>query len=124
MTYQPLALKHAAFMPAWRASTNSDSWRRNQNTVKFQTSRRLGPVAHAVLVAVMLAVLGLIYLTQITKTSTYGYQINDLNTQKEQLQSEQRDLQVETARLQALEKVQQSNVAQAMTTPTQTNYAN
>lgn len=80
-------------------------------------------MAHAVLVAVMLAVLGLIYLTQITKTSTYGYQINELNTQKEQLLSEQRDLEVEAARLQALEKIQQSSVAKAMEAPKETNYA-
>lgn len=66
----------------------------------------------------------MIYLTQITKTSTYGYQINELNTQKEQLLSEQRDLEVEAARLQALERVQQSGVAKAMETPKETNYAN
>lgn len=110
-------------VPVSSRITTAPTWRRNQNTVKFQASRRLGPVAHTVLIAVMLAVLGLIYLTQITKTSTYGYQINDLNTQKEQLLSDQRDLQVETARLQALEKVQQSNVAKAMESPKQTDYA-
>lgn len=115
MTYQPIALP--------RRADFSQTWRRNQNTVKFQASRKLGPVAHAVLVAVMLAVLGLIYLTQITKTSTYGYQINELNTQKEQLLSEQRDLEVEAARLQALEKIQQSSVAKAMEAPKETNYA-
>ncbi|MGH7196287.1 MAG: hypothetical protein ACREGJ_00790 [Candidatus Saccharimonadales bacterium] len=99
------------------------SWRRNQNTVKFQTGISLGPVSHTVIIAVMLAVLGLIYLTQITKTSTYGYQINELNTQKEELLSEKRDLEVETARLQALERVQQSDVAKALETPSQTDYA-
>src|SRR5688572_8823171 len=127
MTYQPYAATSVrpSFSQTLRSTTpNAGVWRRNQNTVKFQTSRKLGPVAHAVLVAVMLAVLGLIYLTQITKTSTYGYQINDLNTQKEQLLSEQRDLQVEAARLQALEKVQQSSVAKAMEAPKETNYAN
>lgn len=102
---------------------SAQGWRRNQNTVRFQASKRLGPVSHTVLVALMLAVLGLIYLTQITKTSTYGYQINDLNNKKEQLLSEQRDLEVETARLQALEKVQNSSVAKAMETPKQTDYA-
>lgn len=99
------------------------SWRRNQNTVRFKPSKRLGPVSHTVLVALMLAVLGLIYLTQITKTSTYGYEINDLNNQKEQLLSEQRDLEVETARLQALERVSQSGVAAQLGSPAQTDFA-
>lgn len=129
MNYQILAVpRRNSFSQSWRMQTanrsGSSMWRRNQNTVKFQQNRRLGPVAHAVLVAVTLAVLGLIYLTQITKTSAYGYQINDLNTQKEQLLSEQRDLEVEAARLQALEKVQQSSVAKALETPRETSYAN
>lgn len=97
--------------------------RRNQNTVRFKMPVSLGPVSHTVLIALMLAVLGLVYLTQITKTSLFGYQMEGLNKQKEQLVSENSDLQVETARLQALERVQQSNVAKAMTAPAATDYA-
>ena len=97
--------------------------RRNQNTVRFKMPISLGPVSHTVLIALMLAVLGLVYLTQITKTSLFGYQMKDLNNQKEQLMSENSDLQVETARLQALERVQQSNVAKAMAAPAATDYA-
>lgn len=97
--------------------------RRNQNTVRFKLPAGLGPVSHTVLIALMLAILGLVYLTQITKTSVFGYQMEDLNTKKEQLTSENSDLQVETAHLQALERVQQSNVAKAMTAPAATEYA-
>lgn len=97
-------------------------WRRNQNTVKFAVGVNLGPVAHTVLIAIMLCILGLIYLTQITKTSTYGYQLNDLQTKRDQLLSQKRDLEVESARLQALERVQQSNVAKAMVAPASTSY--
>jgi cell division protein FtsL len=99
-------------------------WRRNQNTVKHKLSVGLGPVSHTVLIAIMLCILGLIYLTQITKSSTYGYQINDLNNKKEQLLSDKQDLEVESARLQALERVKQSDVAKAMTTPDSTAYTN
>lgn len=98
--------------------------RRNQNTVRFKFAAGLGPVSHTVLIALMLAVLGLIYLTQITKTSTFGYQLDGLKDKQSQLASENSDLQVESARLQALERVQQSSVAAAMTTPASTEYAN
>lgn len=101
----------------------SQGWRRNQNTVRFKPAKKLGPISHTVLVALMLAVLGLIYLTQITKTSTYGYEINELNNQKEQLLSEQRDLEVESARLQALERVSNSSVAAKLDSPSQTDYS-
>lgn len=99
------------------------SLRRNQNTVRFKTGITLGPVSHTVLIAIMLAVLGLIYLTQITKTSTFGYQLSELDTQKEALLSESRDLEVETARLQALERIEQSDVAAHLQSPAQTDFA-
>lgn len=99
-------------------------WRRNQNTTTFRASKTLGPVAHTVLVVLILAVLGLIYLTQITKTSTYGYQINELETRQNELTAKKQDLQIENARLQALERVQESNVAKALERPASTEYAN
>ncbi len=99
-------------------------WRRNQNTVAFRVKNGLGPVTNTVLVILLLSVLGLIYLTQITKTSTYGYELNDLEQKRTALQSEKADLQVESARLEALERVRQSNVAQNMATPAQTDYLN
>lgn len=99
-------------------------WRRNQNTVQFQAGKSLGPVAHTVLVALMLAVLGLIYLTQITKTSTFGYEINELQTRQEELLTQKQDLEVENAKLQALERVQQSDVAKALDNPSSVEYTN
>ena len=106
-----------------RQNSTRQTWRRNQNTVKFKSGISLGPISHTVLIAIMLAVLGMIYLTQITKTGTYGYQLNELSFKKEQLASETRDLEVEAAKLQALEKVQQSPVANALTAPAQTDFA-
>ena len=106
------------------AATTLDSrmWRRNQNTVRHQLQRRggLGPMAHIVLIALMLCVLGLIYLTQITKTSTYGYEIQKLQAQKTQLADQQQVLQVEAARLQALDNVKKGSVG--MVQPTQVDY--
>lgn len=83
----------------------------------------MGPIAHTVLVVLMLAVLGLMYLTQITKTSTYGYQLNDLEAKKSALSATKQDLEVENARLQALERVKQSEVAKNMAKPAGTGYA-
>lgn len=100
----------------------NQAWRRNQNTVRYRFGSGLGPVSNTVLIAVMLCVLGLLYLTQITKTSTYWYQLNDLEKKKEQLVGDKRDLEVEAARLQALERTRQSDVAKAMTTPAATDY--
>lgn len=116
-------------MSRYRSTTSSFNtrqdrmWRRNQNTVTFVPTVTLGPVAHTVIVALMIAVLGLIYLTQVTKTSTYGYQLDSLQTKRASLLAERQDLENENARLQALERVKSSSVAAAMTEPSSTDYA-
>lgn len=60
---------------------------------------------------VLACILGLLYLTQVTKTNAYSYQINELQTKSEALQTEQQELEVASARLQALERAKNSPVA-------------
>ena len=94
--------------------------RRNQNATRFRSNVKLGPVAHTVLVALMVAVLGLIYLTQATKTSAYSKESQGLDKQISELHAKKSELEVQTA----LDKVKNSNVASAMSKPSQTDYAN
>lgn len=55
--------------------------------------------------------LGLLYLTQVTKTNALSYKINNLKSQQTQLKGEHDDLAVSAARLQSLERVKNSDVA-------------
>lgn len=88
---------------------------RNQNVVDFRSrSMRLGPVSNAVVLIVLACILGLLYLTQVTKTNAYGYQINALTEQQSELKSEHDDLEVASARLQSLDRVGSSAQATAM----------
>lgn len=96
---------------------------RNQNAVDFRTRTKvLGPVSNTVMLIVLACLLGLLYLTQVTKTNAYGYQLNSLNEQQAQLKSQHDDLEVASARLQSLDRVQNSTEAAAMVpvTPTAT----
>jgi hypothetical protein len=89
---------------------------RNQNAVSFRNRERtLGPVSNTIILIVLACLLGLLYLTQVTKTNAYGYQINDLQEQQTALTSEKEDLEVASARLQSLDRVQQSDTAKNMT---------
>ncbi len=91
------------------------SFGRNQNAVSFRRQdRKLGPVSNTVLLIVLACILGLVYLTQVTKTNAYGYQINNLQQQQAALQNEHDDLQVASARLQSLDRVQTSPVAKSL----------
>jgi len=89
---------------------------RNQNEVSFRvTERTLGPISNTIVLIVLACLLGLLYLTQVTKTNAYGYQINSLQQQSASLKSQHDDLEVASARLQSLPRVQASAVAKSLT---------
>lgn len=88
---------------------------RNQNSVSFRAqTRTLGPVSNTIVLIVLACLLGLLYLTQVTKTNAYGYQINSLQEKQAQLKTEHDELEVASARLQSLSRVQNSTVAKSL----------
>lgn len=88
---------------------------RNQNTTSFRAQKRaIGPVSNTIILIVLACLLGLFYLTQVTKTNTYSYRINDLKTQQTSLKTEHDQLEIDSARLQALERVKTSQVANSL----------
>lgn len=99
------------------------SWSRNQNTVAFVSQVKLGPVAHTVMVALLITVLGLIYLTQATRATGYDYAAQKVDSQIAELNTQKSDLDIENARLTALETVKNSNVATTMAVPEHTSYS-
>lgn len=90
---------------------------RNQNiTSQRAKERTLGPVSNTVLLIVLACVLGLIYLTQVTKTNAFGYEINELQSEASSLQAEHDELEVASARLQSLDRIKESEVAKGLVT--------
>lgn len=88
---------------------------RNQNAVSFRTRERtLGPITNTIMLIVLACCLGLLYLTQVTKTNVYGYEVNGLMEQQQQLKQENDELAVASARLQSLDRVQSSEVAKGL----------
>lgn len=82
---------------------------RNQNAVSFRsTDTRLGPISNTVVLIILACLLGLLYLTQVTKTNAFGYTIDSLQQQQTALAEENNELEVASARLQSMERVQNS----------------
>lgn len=113
MSYQPTT---------YYVNRRQQNWSRNQNTTRFQSAVKLGPVAHTVLVALMIIVLGLIYVTQATRTTGYDYEAQKVDSQIADLSQQKDELAVENARLTALETIKNSTVAKQMTTTQDTQY--
>jgi hypothetical protein len=88
---------------------------RHQNAVSFrEQTRTLGPISNTVILVVLACLLGLLYLTQVTKTNAYGYKINSLKEEQTALKEEHNELEVASARLQAVDRVQNSEVAKTL----------
>ena len=88
---------------------------RNQNAQAFRSQdKALGPISNTIILIVLALVLGLLYLTQVTKTNAYGYQINGLRQEQAKLSAEHDDLAVASARLQSVDRVQASEEAKGL----------
>src|SRR6201993_4691694 len=92
---------------------------RGRNSVTFRvTDKRLGPVSNTIILIVLACLVGLLYLTQVTKTNSYGYTINSLQVQQGKLNDEKANLEVAAARLQSLDRVSSSQVAKNLVSVT------
>lgn len=90
---------------------------KNQNTTSFRGQEKtLGPISNTIILIVLACVVGLLYLTQVTKTNAYSYQINDLKEEQASLEAEHDQLVIDAARLQSQERVKNSDVAQNLVT--------
>jgi cell division protein FtsL len=89
---------------------------RQQNTISFRRNdRALGPISNTVILIILAALLGMLYLTQVTKTNVYGYKISSLQKQQVALQHEHDNLELASASWQSVNRVQSSTVAQHLT---------
>jgi hypothetical protein len=70
----------------------------------------------------IVGVLALLYLTQITKTTVYGYQVNNLTDQRQSLLNQNQELAVQAARLQAIARVQNSKVVGSLQPESQASF--
>ena len=104
-------------------SRRQQNWSRNQNTVAFKSDAKIGPISHIILMALAIAILGMIYLTQATKTSGYDYATQKMDSQIVELNNQKSDLEVENARLTSLENIKNSTVASTMSQPASVSYA-
>lgn len=92
---------------------------RNQNTTTFRTKEKaLGPISNTIILIILACLLGLLYLTQVTKTNAFSYRINDLKEQQTSLQAEHDQLVIDSARLQSLERIKTSEAAQKLVSAT------
>ena len=104
-------------------TTATYAMRRNQNLYRQRAKIQMGPVSIGFTMIAIISVLALIYLTQITKTSVYGYRVSELTRQRDKILASKQALEVEASRLQAIRQIQSSPTAKNMVPEKQAQFA-
>ncbi len=110
--------RNNTFVPTRRRS----NYGRNQNITPFASNIKLGPVSRTIMTAVAISALGLIYLTQATQVTGYDYASVEIDSKINELMAKKTDLEIEKARLTAIETISSSSVAKNMVTPSEIEY--
>ena len=86
--------------------TRNSSYGRNQNNIDYLNRRLvLGPISNFVVLAVLTCLLAVFYLSQVTKTNSYSYVINDSTQQQQALEEDYRSLLIESAQLRSNSRI-------------------
>ncbi len=101
---------------------NASSYKRNQNITPYVSVNKIGPFSQTLMIALMVAVLGMIYLTQATRTTSFDYDALAIDQEIAELSAKKTDLEIEQARLTSLKTIETSEVAQAMVQPSAVGY--
>ncbi|MBR3368514.1 hypothetical protein IKG45_01840 [Candidatus Saccharibacteria bacterium] len=105
-----------------RRGVNSEttSWARGRN---FGKRKGTGRFSYYFVIAMLVLVVGLIYVAQGTKATGYDYQISEIEEQINELEIKKEDLAVEQARLTSLASASNNKVAVSMEDATPSGYA-
>lgn len=99
-----------------------NSWAQNRNMVRH-TPKTLGVVSQGVILSLLVVVIGLIYVTQGTRSTNYDYELNAIESEISELEAKKEDLAVEKARLTSVAAAANSEVAVAMEDASPAGYA-
>ena len=91
---------------------------RNRNSVSYTGKNLiLGPVSNFVILLVLTCLLFVFHLSQVTKTNSYSYIINDHSTRVAQLQEEHQSLLYQSARLKSSGRITNSIIIDSLRPP-------
>ncbi|MBR2587163.1 hypothetical protein IKE71_02185 [Candidatus Saccharibacteria bacterium] len=101
---------------------SSSTWVRNRNIVRH-TPKTLGSVSQSVILGILVLVIGLIYVTQGTRATSYDYELSKVEEEIAELEARKEDLAVERARLTSIAALENNEVAAKMANGVVSGYA-
>ena len=107
---------------SYLANAVSSGYSRNRNTVRHQ-ARGIGRISAIAILVIEVFMIGLFYVSEQSKVTTYDYKMSAMDAQIANLEAERDDLKVEQARLNSIAKNAKSTVAANMETAHVAGYA-
>ena len=104
------------------ANAVNSGYSRNRNTVRHQ-ARGIGRISAIAILVIEVFMIGLFYVSEQSKVTTYAYKMSAMDAQIANLEAERDDLKVEQARLNSIAKNAKSTVAANMETAQVAGYA-
>ena len=98
--------------------THNNTWQAGIRKRTINKTLKLGPITLRFITIALIAMAALFYLAQSTQASTFKYKIMDLQDQQTQAQTDVKQLEVESARLQSLNELS-NNAARLNLVPSQ-----
>lgn len=92
----------------------SGAWGRNQNAVRHQPRVTLGPISYTVTIVLLVLVVGLIYVAQGAKVTSYDHEAAVIDNEIATLQAQRDALAVENAKITAAAATDSNEVATTM----------
>ncbi|MBP9826973.1 hypothetical protein KBC99_00665 [Candidatus Saccharibacteria bacterium] len=96
---------------------------RNQNLTRMETKVQAGPISVSLMFIALIALLALMYLSQVGKSASLNRRVSTLESKRAELVAQKEQLRIDAARLRSIAEARQSQVAQAMQPVGKVNYA-
>ena len=91
--------------------TRNNNWDGSYRKKTISSNFKIGPVSLKFITIALIAVAALFYLSQSTQASTFKYSIMDLEEQKDKIQTDVKQLELESARLKSLNQIEENAAA-------------
>lgn len=88
--------------------TRTNTWEPGFRKRTIQGRLKIGPVSLKFITIALLAIAALFYLAQSAQSSTFKYKIMELQDQQSKVQTDVKQLEVESARLKSLNEIKNS----------------
>jgi hypothetical protein len=86
----------------------SNTWQNGLRKRTIGSSFKIGPISLKFITIALLAIAALFYLAQSTQGASFKYKIMELEDQKDKIQTDVKQLEMESARLKSLNEIKNS----------------